>query len=516
MKRHILLIQSLLLLPLISTPSLFSMEPQDGNLTPQKYTSGDNLGEKYDSAAEGDLAESTGSLAVSMAALFEDAQPLLSVSTMNREKNEINQEIDLLEAELTAFAEQSAAAKETVQPADVIQMANLKQDMFEELHNQLLKDPVALKKTPEATHTTTPVEDWVEKYEQCAAKQQNLLDTIASNKIILKNNLKPTLLEQQEKLITITKLLTNGPKVELKTPKNYPTASALLTESIMITPTPAKTGLADLPYSYQAGYACGTHKAHHIIEYLFTDMGTDNTEAKKIKFNVDGIAPDNTKTVHYLFDIKNETHIELLEQTFNYYISQNDDQALMNLLEKCQCTAGELQINPRVAGKIHNYLAGIIKNEEADSQLILKNKNDAFIQKSNALVLALQEELVKRTKEMHEEFDKYNKECDDTFAKKTAYIRQLEENAIAAHILSPDLKPSKKECSHAIDSLRSHATKAKVYMTQQDVKAVCSNDRLLKKIELSEPMAALKKDSLFLLAHVSAINSATHGVTLLK
>ena len=187
----------------------------------------------------------------------------------------------------------------------------------------------------------------------------------------------------------------------------------------------------------------------------------------------------------------------------------------MYLLEKCQCTAGELQINTRVVSKLHQYFENIIKNEEADSKIILKNKNDEYVAKSNALIVALQDELIQRTKQLYEEFNTYTKECDDTFTKKAHYIRQLKKNVLATHVLAPDLKLSKHECSDVIHYACSHVTKTKVYMTQQDVKAVCSNEQLLKKIELDKSMNTIQQNTYNLLEHVSAIKRATQGVKLL-
>ena len=176
MKKHIVLIQSLLLLPLIPSASLFGMEPQDGSLTSEKYTTSDNnLGEKYYGAEEGDLAKLTGSLA-------EPEQPLLSESIIVNYKqvNEIDQEVDRLNAELAALNSQSDFDMYSDQPLstqDWLRTAETKEQSFKNIH-QLLSNPVILhsaqpnKKTTELATT----EVWMEKYQALIQECQNPLE----------------------------------------------------------------------------------------------------------------------------------------------------------------------------------------------------------------------------------------------------------------------------------------------------------------------------------------------------
>lgn len=568
MKKHIVLIQSLLLLPLIPSASLFGMEPQDGSLTSEKYTTSDNnLGEKYYGAEEGDLAKLTGSLA-------EPEQPLLSESIIVNYKqvNEIDQEVDRLNAELAALNSQSDFDMYSDQPLstqDWLRTAETKEQSFKNIH-QLLSNPVILhsaqpnKKTTELATT----EVWMEKYQALIQECQNPLEhkeaalnefktkqpTLKTASILEVTEIAPVVVEDwvrpyiaynkaadaiaknalagiaknaptiDQKLTLPTPQFTKwGEKKQAVLKSSTPTAVlSLLSESVMTTPTLAKTGLADLPYAYQAGYGSGlTHSAWDVIEYLFTDVATPNiTKKKKYKFPVDGIdttvETSNTTLAHYLFDIDNETHLKLLEETFDYYVDQKNTAKIVTLLDKIDCAAGKLHISPRVAKKLHTYIDAVIQKEEENSKLTLQEKSSKFVATNNALVVALQEEYAKRIKDIEDEFAKYNKDHNDTIAKNADHIRNLRHLTLTTHVIAPSLQRKEDKCSDIIDQLHPGKKNKTVYMTPDDIHNAYSNTQLLKKMQLSEPMAQLQSNTQWLLENTSAINRATQNIKLLQ
>jgi len=359
-------------------------------------------------------------------------------------------------------------------------------NQFQKILHLLTSDAPALKTPVIATKETPINEEWVGKYQDWVNKYQDTVNELN----------KPA--EQQIK-IQFKKLASSKANTIM-----------LLSESVMITSVPSKKGLADLPYKYQYWNT----QPYEIIEYLFTNAEKIDTEKRHYKFTVD-IETDDSKPAQYLFDLTNETYLELLEQTFSYYIEQQDTDKIIALLDKCQCTAGELQLSPRIAGKLHDYLENLTRQEEQKAKVILENKADEFVTKSNARIIALQEEFTKRAEELQQEFDNYQKDYNNTLEQKAASMRHLKENTIATHILCSDLKLGKTKCSDSIDCLRSKETKAKVYLTQEDVSTVYSNGRLLNKMELSKPMATLQQNTQDLLRHINAINKATHNVKLL-
>lgn len=519
MKKQILLVQSLLLLPLVSTSSLLGMDYEQPTTVATSTTEHSDL---------------SGSIPL----LFGEGTTPLSDSTL--ELNEVYAEMERVDKEMAALERDAYLAITWNQdlplsPEEQLELADKKYYTFKAIHDQVLSNQIILnspkqeQKTIELDSTAdinktvvAPLEAWktakVITTEDAETKlsdnQLKLLNAIVKEKVTLKApEAKVATVKEREywvenhnKFQGVLNQLVNNP-IELKEPKKLPTHQEMLTKSIMITQTPAKTGLDDLPYKYQAGYKLGTHKAHHIIEYLFTDVA--KTEKKKYKFAVDGI--DNIETAHtaeYLFDLTNKTHVQLLEDTLEYYMSQNDTQALMTLLEKCQCTAGELQINPRVAGDLDLYFETVTKDKETETQLTLKKQQAEYAQKANALVMALQKEVAQRVEELDKEYDKYAEATNNAFIKNADHIRQLNENALAAYSLSPHYAYGKSKS-------QKYMTYQKVHTTQQDVKDVCSNNRLLAKVGMQEPMTAANDACCYLLEHVSAIKGATQKIKLL-
>jgi hypothetical protein len=347
-------------------------------------------------------------------------------------------------------------------------LSQAKREQFTKVLHALTGD-IFFKKIEVPTKETPINEEWVGQYLKWIENYQETVNELT----------KPA--EQQTKA-----------QKKLATPKTNTIMQ--LAESTMITSIPSKKGLADLPYYYQ--YYASTPET--VIEYLFTNQETDTT-----------------KPAQYLFDLNNETHIELLEQTFSHYIDKQETNKIITLIQKCQCAAGELPLSQRAAGKLHDYLETLTRQEEGTAKIILKNKADEFVTKSNALVIALQEEFTKRVEELQQEFDHYQKDYNDTLEQKAAHMRLLKENTIATHALCSVLKLKTTECSDSIACLRSKTTKKEVYLTQEDVSTVYSNERLLNKMELSKPMAALQENTKDLLEHIEAINRSTHKVKLL-
>jgi hypothetical protein len=540
MKKQILLVQSLLLLPLVSTSSLLGME--------------------YESTTVASSTAEHSDLSGSIPSLFEEGTTPLSLS-ITSETNAINGELALVEAEIAALDHDKVRkALHAELPFNIIIFNNVKekkaahQEKLKAFHAQLLSNNLILNsvkpkqeiteldstadinKTVEVpleawknTNKIFPIEEWEQYDVQTLDKLYDQTTEINGTfqTVVLKEQPLADISSEQKLFNKVVRQLNLRHKfinvALLKQPTMHPTHQEMLTKSIMITQTPQQTGLDSLPYTLQAGYKLGTHKAHHIIEYLFTDTGKKPAK-KTYKYSVksiDDVETGNSHTAEYQFDVTNKTHVQLLEDTLNYYMDNNNTQALMTLLDKCQCSAGELQINPRVAGDIDKYFDSIIKDKETETQFLLKKQHDEFTQKTNALIIALQEEFAQRVEALDKAYDKYAQETNDAFIKNADQIRQFNENTLAAYNLSPHYAFGKTKPQLYVTpevsktNPQAHLTRGKVHMTQQDVKDVYNNHILLEKVEMHKSMTAANNECFDLLEHLGAIKLATQGVKLL-
>jgi len=337
------------------------------------------------------------------------------------------------------------------QTFDPMQIAHEKKAFFKELHSELLNNGKKLKATPEIAQATesAPVENWVAGYQIWIEKYQDTTKAIVANTVTLK-------------------------PVSIDTPD--------MTQSMVALPIPTKTGFEGRLYA-----ASFVKKPHTLIHDALID-GT--------------------------FDPHNETHVEYLEQALDFYVNTNNIERLTAMLEICQHHLGKLDINEKIARKVHNFLELTAAQREIETKDILEKKYTQFVATQNALIIALQEEVAKRTKELHDKFHQHATDCDNTLAAQADYIRSLKSGTANVHGIKPQLKRAKNEpCSDKINCLSS--TYNKVYMTQADVDNVYTNQHILGKIGLISNTINLYDNTRDNLDHIDTIQKATETIKLL-
>jgi len=218
-----------------------------------------------------------------------------------------------------------------------------------------------------------------------------------------------------------------------------------------------------------------------------------------------------------LFNEKNSTHLDLLEKAFDTFVENNNSKRIMLMLQICQYAAGKMEISEKFMRKTHNFLENIAAAQEKETRETLEKKATEFINQRNALILAFQEDMNNRTNELHTMLNQYQEEYNSTFTQQANYLRELKESTIITHTLYPQLKLASNEpCSDEIKCLRSPITKKKVFMGQQDIATVYSNEFLLKKIGLDQSKASTEQSTHNLLATISAINKNMQEIKLLN
>jgi hypothetical protein len=515
MKKNILLVKSLLLLPLVTPVSAFSMMPEKFRtdlLTPAERkekreqkklsNSSDNVNRQNIETAiaedimSGILSQFPTAITISDVALNVTTDQLPTEATVSNE--EVQNVYDLItnvdrdamdkadvKGELFSAVHYELRNNTTPLKSRKIIKPNVParhQDVLKNVLNDLVTNPTTLK-TPKTIEVSqaAPIDCWVEKHQAF----QNVLHQLVKSEVTLKtpkaietSQAAPIdyWIEKHQAFQNVLHQLVKN-KVALKTPKLN---ASDLEQSVVVAEIPTEKGLSGWMYRHSL--------ARRGKENIIYDALVDGS-----------------------FNQKNEDHRKMLDYALNFYVDNNNRERLMSMLEICQYLAGEFELNEITARKVHNFLENITTETEAASKLTLENKGQQFETQRNALLAAYQEEIANRTKALHAELTRYEKDCDDTFTIEADLIRTLKTGTIILHTINPRLLLKKSEpCSDKIQCLSSKYNK--VYMTQADVDSVYSNERLLRAIEVDKSMATIKNNTHDLLAKITAINQTAQEI----
>lgn len=211
------------------------------------------------------------------------------------------------------------------------------------------------------------------------------------------------------------------------------------------------------------------------------------------------------------FNSNNETHLKMLDDAFNYYVDNNNRDRVIKALEICQYLEGDIELNELTARKVHNFLENITAEKEKAAEATLATKRDLFMTQRNTMIIALQEDLARRTKELNDQLNNYEQACTDAFTVEANQIRTLKTSTAIIHALNPRLLLGKQEsCSDKIDCLSTKHIKK--YMCQADVDTVHSNERILKRIKADEKMVSLKENTLDLYSQIAFVNRTAQDI----